>query len=461
MSGRPERDGIGRRVARGLALLASLLAGLACAPGEPAHAPPHAIVLVSLDTLRGDMLGLYGYDEYPTSPFLDGLAREAVVFENAIVSAPRTLPSHMSLFTALPPHEHRVDDEHPLEPGIPTLAERLRERGYRTQAFVDGGYLRARWGLERGFDHYDEGDRNGFASVLPRAKAWIAEAGDDPFFLFLHTYDVHAVGMHPYYPSPEPFHGMFSDGIASDLDTSSREAFQQSFLDERYRLDDDDRRLVKATYAEGIRHVDEELRSLFGFLRGFAWYDDALIVIWSDHGEGLYDHVDFSHGEVFDHTIRVPLLIRFPGAAHAGRRVASVVQSLDLAPTLLELAGAPPLGSGEGRSLLPLLESEDESRLAFSARTLKKSRRFSLRTRDFHYVWHAREDEHMLFDLRDDPGEQRDRAGEGLPQEPLLRRRLEAWVTEHDRRRSEPRRAGVVRIDATTEAGLRALGYIE
>ncbi len=446
---------------RVVAVTVLLVSGAACSPAEPGFEPPSAIILISLDTLRADMLGLYGYETYPTSPFLDALSAESVVFENEIVQAPRTLSSHISLFTGLSPHRHGVDDRFALSPDIPTLAQRLSEHGYRTQAFADAGYLRARWGFPQGFDAYDEGDSSGFASILPRARRWLKTNGDAPFFLFLHTYDLHTKGRTPYYPSPVPFRGMFSSTIDSELDASSRSSFEASFRARKKDLDRLDERFIKASYAEGIRHVDEMLQGFFETLRGYAWYDQALIVIWSDHGEGLYDHEDYSHGEVFDHTIRVPLMIRFPGGAYGGLRVRTVVQSLDIAPTLLELAGAAPLEQAEGRSLVPLLHEEDDERVAFSARTRKKQRRFSLRTSRYHYIWHGRPGLRFLFDVRDDPHEKRNLIGTGLPAEDALRERLEVWVKKHDRIRSLPRHVRSQAVDAETEADLRALGYLE
>jgi arylsulfatase A-like enzyme len=437
------------------------LSSAGCGQSESPIERPSAIILISLDTLRADMLGTYGYGEYPTSPFLDSLAAQSVVFENSIVQEPRTLTSHMSLFTALHPYEHRVRDDRPLEIEIPTLAGRLAEAGYRTQAFVDGGYMGSRWGFDRGFEDYDDGDLTGFVSVLPKARNWLDAVGDSEFFLFLHTYDVHSVGHRPYYPSPAPFSGMFSDQFESDLNPASRATLERTFRSVKRPLSGVDKQYIKATYAEGIRHLDDMLRSFFEYLSGFDWYEDALIVIWSDHGEGLYDHQKAFHGEVFDHTIRVPLMLRLPGGVHGSRRIRSVVSSLDVAPTILELAGATPLQSPVGESLLPLLEAEDEGRVAYTVRTKSGARKFSIRTHRYHYVWDAEADEHQLFDLETDPEEKRDLVGSGLAQESELRERLTRWVEEHDRSWKTPRIGEAIPVDSETEAGLRALGYLE
>jgi arylsulfatase A-like enzyme len=448
----------------GLAIIVLWIVGslAGCGPQEPPRGRPSAIILISLDTLRADMLGVYEYDEYPTSPFLDSLAAQSVVFENSIVQSPWTLTSHMSLFTALHNAEHRVGLQHPLAAGIPTLAERLAEAGYRTQAFVDGAYMQSRWGFDRGFDGYDDGNGEGFASVLPKTRQWLNAVGDSEFFLFLQTYDVHSKGWTPYYPRPAPFSGMFSDRFETDLDSSSFADFDRTFASAGGSLSEVDKRYIKATYAEGIRHVDAMLRSFFEFLSGFDWYEDALIVIWSDHGEGLYDHgIPFHEGEVFDHTIRVPLLFRLPGGVHGGRRIRSVVSSLDVAPTILALADASPLQSPGGESLLPLLEAEDENRVAYSVRSKGVQWEFSIRTQRYHYLWHSGEAGHRMFDLDVDPEEKRNLVGRGLPQEAELRERLAGWAAAHYRNRKTSPASVVLPVDAETEAGLRALGYLQ
>ncbi len=136
-------------------------------PGGFAEGPPHGIILLSIDTLRADYVGAYGYDRFDTTPSLDEFARDAVLFENCIVTEPKTLTSHMSLFTGLHPHEHGVGENAALSEGIPTLAEILNRHGYRTAAFTDGGWMSHRWGFQRGFRLFYEGNLSGLASLGP------------------------------------------------------------------------------------------------------------------------------------------------------------------------------------------------------------------------------------------------------------------------------------------------------
>ncbi|MCZ6785063.1 MAG: sulfatase-like hydrolase/transferase [Proteobacteria bacterium] len=190
----------------GLALATlSALAAPGCSPAEePGRLPvPHGVVLVSIDTLRADYLNTYGYTDFETSPFLDGFAAENVLFEKAFVSEPWTLTSHMTLFTGLHPHHPGVAEHTVLAEDVPTLALHLQRKGYRTQAFVDGGYVGAHWGFDRGFDAYETPrPLSGFPEILPRAMDWLDRHARESFFLFLHTYDVHSRGAMPYYKVP-------------------------------------------------------------------------------------------------------------------------------------------------------------------------------------------------------------------------------------------------------------------
>lgn len=427
---------------------------------EPVQHPiPESILFVSLDTLRADMLGVYGYEEYPTSPTLDRFAAEGVLFENAIVQEPRTLTSHASLFTGLYPQHHGVEEEVALDRRIPTLASMLRDLGYRTQAFVDDGYLDRHWGFDQGFDGYVGDRRRGFAEILPEAVAWLREHGDERFFLFLHTYDTHSVGDSPFYRAPKPFSGTFSTGIDSALRSSSKVEFEKKWAEHRAAPTEADKRFIRATYAEAVRYVDERMAELFAFLRDQGLYERLLIVVWSDHGEGLLSHVSWLHDELFDHTIRVPLLVKLPHGQHAGTRIRTPVSSVDLLPTILELAGKPGVAL-DGHSLLPLLSRDDGEGVAYSRRTKNGQRLFSIRNRRFHLIRDDASGRESFYDLATDPDQRENLSPSGTPTEELLRRQLRAWVAEHDRALAEQRREKLG-LDAETAEHLRALGYLQ
>jgi len=449
---------MGRRQAAFVSALAALLA--AC--GQQGAELPRAerIILVSLDTLRADMLGAYGYDEYPTSPALDAFARESVLFENHFTTEPWTLTAHMSLFTGLYPQNHRVREDAPLAATVPTLADRLWARGYRTQAFVDGGYVDAFWGFDRGFEAYVNVYAKGLKALMPRAKQWLREHGDEPFFLFLHTYDVHSRGPPPRYRTNPPFDGMFSAQLDSDLKGLDGREFEGRVQARAGRFSEADKRYVRATYAEGIRYVDYEMGELFAFLREEGLYDDALIVIWSDHGEGLYDHEVAHHGEVYSHTIRVPLIIKLPGGVAAGRRIATPVSAVDLAPTILSLAGAPAEGM-DGESLMPFVQAADRNRVVYSYRTERDERLYAASDRDYLYFRDEQNDRTKLFDKREDPLELVDLAELRRAEAERLGDAVDDWLDEHGRGLWGPDADDPREPDAELRARLKALGYVD
>jgi arylsulfatase A-like enzyme len=469
----------GRRRSRPLLSAALAVTVLACSEAVSREdlEPPSAVILISLDTLRADFLGVYGQSEYASSPFLDSLADESVVFENSIVTEPWTLPSHMSLFTGLHSHHHGVWGAAPLAPGVATLASILRTQGYATRAYTDGGYLNRGWGFERGFDHYDPAPRGGLGEIVPKVIAWLEQTTIERFFLFLHTYDNHSWGRAPLYRCPPPFRGMFSNDVESELKTwpADREDFGARFVekctgrpvDREAReaaatscpaLSENDKRYVRATYAETVRYVDEQLKKLFEYLKREGIYDRSLIVIWSDHGEGLYDHVDLFHTEVYDHTIRSVLMVKVPGIDR-GRRIESVVSAVDLLPTILELVGAPGPDALDGQSVLNHVFDDEAAREAFSVMTKAGRRLFSLRTPRHHFFWDGRRDQSYLFDLENDPGETRNLSRSGASVEPEMRNRLFAWMRQYDADRARAPGAGLTLGPAVAEE-LRALGYL-
>ncbi len=326
------------RARRGMALalaLAWLLAAAGCGPtGSRVLEPGTPVVLVSIDTLRSDRLPAYGYDALET-PALDSLAREGVVFERVYSPYPLTLPAHASLMTGLLPTEHGVRDNlgFGLAGDRTTLAERLGQRGYRAAGFVSSTVLREQTGLGQGFDPYDDEmppvssraaarlfpERSGEATI-ERAVAWVrAAATDAPFFLFLHLYEPHT----PYEP-PEPYRSRYAD-----------------------------------PYDGEIAHADALVGTLFDALRDRGLYERSLIVVLSDHGEGLGDHVESEHGLLlYREALQVPLLVRLPRGARAGERIGEPASLIDVAPTVLALLGL----EREGLPGVPLLSADPPPR---------------------------------------------------------------------------------------------------
>jgi len=295
------------------------------------------LLVVSIDTLRARNVGAYGYAR-DTSPFLDQLAASGTLFENAITASVTTGPSHMSLFTGLYPVHHGMrTGMEPRAPEATPVAVLLRRAGYHTAAFTEDGYIIRTLGFGDGFSEYSENP--GYTRAVPgdaritfqQAEHWLARSQRRPFFLFVHTYQVHS----PYRPPAETA-GLFHDD--GEPGTASAELRRQH--------DDYDRE---------IRFVDGKVRELVEALDAHGLRGSTTLVVLSDHGEEFGEHGYFQHGTaLFEETLRVPLIFAGPGIP-AGRRVAAQVSLIDVLPTLLDLAGVAPPAGLDGQSLLPAM----------------------------------------------------------------------------------------------------------
>lgn len=319
------------------------------------------VILISVDTLRSDRLPAYGYKGVQT-PNLDAFRRDAILYERAWSHCPLTVPSHATVFTGQLPAETGLRDNtgYELAANAPTLAELFTRNGYATGAATSAYVLRKGNGLERGFSFYD-GDvgatrggvsigaiqRDG-AETIAAAQQWLASNRTRPVFFFLHLYEPHA----PYDP-PEPYRSTY-----------------------------------KHPYDGEIARTDELIGRFLGFLKESGLYDDALIVFFSDHGEGLNDHGEEEHGIfLYREALQVPLLVKLPGAKHAGRSVAAPVQLSDIFPTVLAEAGIrhETRSASNARSLLDVLDDDAPPRKIYSETYFPR----------FHFGW---SDLHSLVD---------------------------------------------------------------
>jgi arylsulfatase A-like enzyme/Tfp pilus assembly protein PilF len=421
----------GKPLALATALAAALAGCDAGAPPQPAAGGDRVerIVLVTIDTLRADRVGAYG-DADAETPALDAFAAEGVRFETAISPAPLTLPSHATLLTGRDPPRHGVRHNGVFRLGadVPSLAEHLRASGFATAAFVSAFVLDRRFGLERGFDHYDDalgllkGTIPGVASrrgdlTVDAANAWLASA-PERFFLWLHLYDPHAP-----HGAPEPFGARFE----------GRE------------------------YEGDIAFADAQLGRLRAALEA-RWPGGTLWWLTSDHGESLGEHRETTHSyTIYEATQRVPLIVAGPGVPRGGT-VTGVAALADVAPTLLELAGLPPLPGASGSSLVAAVRGGGASpRASAWMETLATqldvgwSPLYAVRTGNDKYV---RAPEPELYDLAADPGELANLAAERPGRAAELDRMIEQELA-----------AGLPIVpsfapDAAERAQLEALGYL-
>jgi choline-sulfatase len=379
---------------RGLVLLlTALLVAGACQRSTPA---PTNLLLITIDTLRADRLGAYGYRTART-PNLDGLAANGALFEQAIAQAPVTLPSHASILTGTYPPTHGVRDNvaYRVTEESLTLAEVLKEKGYDTAAFVGAYPLHRSFGLAQGFSVYDDqfGSQKdapaGFfaerraSAVLDAARSWLREERSRPLFCWVHLFDPHV----PYDP-PQPGGG--------------------------------------DPYDEEIAYVDAELGKLFTELKETGLLEKTLVVLTSDHGESLGEHGERTHGfYIYDATLRVPLLFHHPSLG-APRRIDAQVRTVDILPTVLELLGVTVPPAVEGKSLRPALQGESLALPAYAESYVPLvnfhwSPLRALRHEGWKYIEAPRPE---LYDLKRDPKETANLASAEAERAASLRQKL-------------------------------------
>jgi hypothetical protein len=304
-------------------------------------------VLISFDTLRADHLGAYGY-ERDTSPFFDHLARRGTQFNQAHVQYPSTLTSHMSILTGLYPQEHGVyPPDGVLPEGIETVAQVFQRAGFKTAGHTEGGYVRGFYGFRRGFDEFRARDRQSPREIevtFGRGVEFLEKlAPEDRFFLFLHTYAVHA----PYEP-PEGYEDLFWPGEPPQTFPPTGPQLARHNA-EGGTLSPEVLAYFEALYDATLRHADDTLRDFFGQLERLGLADDVTVILTSDHGEEFQEHGRMNHEQLYREVMRVPLLILHPDLG-AGRCEA-LTESVDLAPTLYELARLGPEQTPSGVSL--------------------------------------------------------------------------------------------------------------
>ena len=423
----------------GVVLLLALVASPACRRGAAPAVPPAErpnVLLVTIDTLRADRVGCYGHASAST-PVLDALAARGVRFETAIAHVPLTGPSHASILTGLGPlgHGFRENAGFVLPAQAKSGAEDFRQAGYRTAAFVSAFPLDRRFGFDRGFETYDDHLPKGndprrtpyverlADATTEAALRWLAPtagspaAPSAPFFLWVHYYDPHA----PYEP-PGDFAARFR----------------------------------AAPYDGEVAFADQQLGRLLRALEERGVLARTLVVAMADHGEGLGEHGEGTHGLfVYDSTLKVPFIVAGPGIG-GGRVARTVARGIDVLPSLLDYAGLKPRPEIEGRSLRPAIEGREMSDAPAYAETLYPQREFgwaplfAWRTARHKMIEAPRPE---LYDLEKDPGETANRAGSENARLVEMRQKLEVVLA-----RTAP--SAAAEVDPEAAERLRALGYV-
>lgn len=486
----------------GLLVLAGAVL-FACAPDsekESQSFTPYNVILISLDTLRADHLGCYGY-ERETSPNLDAFAKQAVFFENSICHAPSTLPSHVSIFTSSIPSHHKMSHTlgTKLTDATPTMASILKAKGYDTISFNNGGQLDAAYGVDVGFDRYttltgkEDLMEIKFFTMVNKAREWITteRKGDKPFFLFLHTYETH-ISYLPFtkylkefedeYPGSLPIEVL--DGAAEDLHRKVHERKDRTRTsddgsiviqgDRFYRtanidvifamlieninagridITDGDLQHIVNAYDASIRSVDDAFGGLIQYLKEAGLYDNTLIVVTSDHGEEFNERGNIAvHGStLFEELIHVPLIIKLPEDRYAGKTVKHLAAGIDLLPTMTDVLGIEPLDTFEGRSLIPLIDTVEDKPHLILTEIIERDKSITTAVRTPR--WKLFRDK--LYDIENDPMETTDLSDKY----PEVKRSLEKYREEMLQKEYHQWEYGEADVDPELERQLKELGY--
>lgn len=445
------------------------------------------IIMIMIDTLRADQLGAYGGPNSLT-PTIDSIAAEGVLFELAIAQAPWTQPSVASLFSSFYPAVHKVlsyqDAERDLALGrkrlavfdesFKTLAEILRDRGYLTAAFVANPFIASNFGFEQGFDHYDSSLAEGRASGRPgsalnsAALSWLENRDGDerskPFFLYLHYMDVHA----PYKSSPHRLERLL-EGVAARGDKQRLTESELLDLPEPTRPGQPHgdlrhyREYWVARYQVGVQLLDTHLAVLRRHLRKLELWDDAFVVILSDHGEDLFDHGQCGHGEsAYHNELHVPLVMRWPGNILPGVRYRYAVELIDVLPTIVDQLNLPDPGNLQGESLVPYLNDPTRPKpgFAFAEALAGKHEKKALYHGGWKFIFDTETGRRELYRIADDVGEKRDLAPHDEEKLNEMHQLMEAQIAESTALALD---RVVERAELTREQRrqLEALGYLD
>lgn len=456
-AGRPQRAGgysivqpVRWAIIPGIVLAAAAVAVQVAAPQPPPGAPN--VILVVVDTLRADHLGMYGYTARNVSPHLDALARESVVYENAMSTASWTTPAVAAILTGRYPRRlgYRETPAY-LEPRELSIAEKFRSLGFRTHAVVSNVIASRAVGFDAGFESMDESAVGGHMNVssetvTDHAIEWMEAHRSRPFLLYVHYFDPHfAYRMHRQADFAAGYHGQLRE-----------ELIHSEFSLRLPGMSREDVDYVVASYDSEIAYTDAHIGRLLDRLRELGIHDRTMIVFTADHGEELAERGDhfIGHGRtVYQEQLHVPLIVKRPKGGGAGTRVAALVSTLDIAPTLFAAIGAkaPPSQPMDGTPL----DDPDADR-TFYGETRRDVDKRAVFHRQWKLIVDRLDDTSALFDLAADPGELRNVSADHPQVEARLKTALDEWETS-----AGDRAGSSVRFSEHEQERLKALGYAQ
>ncbi len=412
---------------------------------------PHNVVIITVDTLRRDRLGCYGYKR-PISPNIDRFAERCVRFTDAHSTSSFTPPSHASIFTSRYVADHGLLTWNPLDDDQVTLAEVLKDSGYLTIGDANLRLL-SKQNLGQGFDFRDEGPRDG-RILIRHALSVVRKPPDQPFFLWIHLYDPHR----PYAHEPAWRRRYNPDGREGVGDGEEHYNLLPDDVAEQ-GLSEADLTFIEDRYDGGVAFTDAILAPLLKVLSSSPRLNDTMVVFTSDHGESFREHPErlFTHDPfLYPVVTDIPLLIRYPREEGAGRTSDATVSLIDIAPTILDTIGLPPSPTFEGLSLTSLTDSDEWQREGVFMECWGWAKRKAIHTGDRFVMYDLGTEQTSFFDLSEDPGCKRPAGSPRGDVDLHLRERLLAFIAERARSAAEP-----PELDEETIRHLRSLGYID
>jgi arylsulfatase A-like enzyme len=444
---------------------------LQCYPEQEDH--PN-VILITIDALRPDHLGCYGYKRN-TSPNIDKLAQEGVMFTQAIAQAPWTVPSVVSILTSTYPFEHRVNDfgiNFPAE--LTSLSDILKTYGYISGCMSNLSGFDGIPNLDEEFDTYItretyqwRGLPIKFTEITEKAKEWINKNKKGKFFLWLHLWDTHTPPLNP----PSPYSSLFFND-----EYSKSKINVPVTINYRTRIGGLNRALVEnhnnvtdinyyiAIYDGAIRYVDEQIESILNHLNSLRLDKNTLILISADHGEGIGEHnLYFTHGfNLYDELIKVPLVIKYEKLFPRNKKIDIQIQTIDMAPTILDVLGIKKPSSMKGVSLLPLIYDDKEkypAKFSFANQALENL--YSIRTPEWKLIYDANKDKYEFYNLQEDPNELnnliKSTSFDNYKIFLSLKRELKKQLKRTNRKRGKTKYS----LERETEEKLKSLGYLQ
>jgi len=470
------------------ALLLSLIGLIGACSHNPEFGDKRPVILISIDSLRADFTTPYGHTATfgggaQTTPFLNKIANEGVMFNNTMAASPWTLPSHMSILTGMHPIEHGVRSrKFSLSEKINLISNKYQNADYNTAGFFSAPFLHPVWGFHRGFDVYVPGadylgtvdaaqhlsgsgkgtevqvihhkshsDAETGAQVVDRAIRWLENDDHytEPFFMFLHFWDPHYD-----YAAPQKYVDMFHPDFAGEVDGTELVNFD-------IELNLDQAKHLKALYEAEIRYTDDQLARFFAKLTEWGIENDVIIAIVSDHGDAFLEHDQRGHHlTLYDEVMRVPMMIRAPGVVEAGQIVNGSVSICDLSPTLLDLSNLSAFQGRSGQSMRTMWEGEDVNHKVTMdlMRRTKKIEFRGYRNGNMKGILDSFDRTLTLLNLNDDPLENNPQVVKPNSDMPFAREALE-FMQEADKQRGP--RPGLVSETGEMTNLLSELGYTE